>query len=316
MRWSTTRAYDLVGVAALGLFTDVVVLVAPWPPLRIVLGLVFVLFAPGYALVAALFPERPREERVIAGEPGEETEKKSTRGIDLLERVALSFGLSIAVVPLIGLALNYTPWGIRLVPILVSLTFFTIGSAIAGAWRRARLPEDERLLIAIDLSAPEWGAYSPLDKWLTVGLAVAVVAASGALVYVLVTPRVGESFTEFYILGPGGKAEGYPTNLTVNGTARLILGVVNHEHENVSYGARMFAESGTFVNASGNLTFVESSNATLQNWTIPLGDEKTWERNVTFSLATPGVYRIAFELDKPGAATPYRSLHLFVRVTG
>jgi len=54
--------------------------------LRIALGLVFVLFSPGYTLIAALFPR-----------------KSDIGGI---ERVALSFGLSIAVVPLIGLALR------------------------------------------------------------------------------------------------------------------------------------------------------------------------------------------------------------------
>ena len=61
---------------------------------RIVLGVLFVLFFPGYTLVAALFPAR--------------------NSIGRIERLALSFGLSIAVVPLIGLGLNYTPWGIRL----------------------------------------------------------------------------------------------------------------------------------------------------------------------------------------------------------
>ena len=69
-------------------------------PVRIPLGLVMVLFVPGYTLIAALFPK-----------------KADLEGI---ERTALAFGLSIAVVPLIGLGLNYTPWGIRLEPVLFS----------------------------------------------------------------------------------------------------------------------------------------------------------------------------------------------------
>jgi uncharacterized membrane protein len=48
-----------------------------------------VLFFPGYTLISALFPR-----------------KDSLSGV---ERLALSFGLSIAVVPLIGLILNYMP---------------------------------------------------------------------------------------------------------------------------------------------------------------------------------------------------------------
>ncbi len=57
--------------------------------LRIPIGLLMVLFVPGYVLIAALFPRKG--------------------DLDGIERIALSFGLSIAVVPLIGLGLNYTP---------------------------------------------------------------------------------------------------------------------------------------------------------------------------------------------------------------
>jgi uncharacterized membrane protein len=41
-----------------------------------------------------------------------------------IERIALSFGMSLAVVPLLGLILNYTPWGIRLESILYSVASF------------------------------------------------------------------------------------------------------------------------------------------------------------------------------------------------
>ena len=44
--------------------------------LRIILGLPFILFIPGYILIFALFPTR-----------------KTDKGIDIIERIALSFGL-------------------------------------------------------------------------------------------------------------------------------------------------------------------------------------------------------------------------------
>ncbi len=89
------------------------------PPLiyvRYVMGSLFVLYMPGAMLIEALYP----------------------RGSDLkpLERLALSIGLSLAVVPLIGLILNYTPWGIRLVPILVSLSVFTEAMAAVALARK------------------------------------------------------------------------------------------------------------------------------------------------------------------------------------
>jgi len=88
-------------------------------PLNVVgwiLGSAFMLYLPGYALMQFLFPK------------GVE--------MDSLERFALSVGLSLAVVPLIGLVLNYLPWGIRLTPITVSLSVFTFLFTIAAATRQ------------------------------------------------------------------------------------------------------------------------------------------------------------------------------------
>jgi len=88
-------------------------------PVRIILGLPLVLFLPGYTLIAALFPRKD--------------------DLDAIERVALSFGLSIAITPLLGLALNYTPFGIRLAPVLTVLSVFTISLAICAYVRRSRI---------------------------------------------------------------------------------------------------------------------------------------------------------------------------------
>ena len=93
--------------------------VFPLVVFRWVLGSLFVLFIPGYVAVEALFPKG--------------------RELDGIERLALSVGLSLALVPLVGLLLNYTPWGIRLDPIMISLTTLTIGLALIAFGRRFRL---------------------------------------------------------------------------------------------------------------------------------------------------------------------------------
>jgi hypothetical protein len=84
--------------------------------MRWVLGSIFVLYLPGFSLLQLLFPK------------GKE--------IDSLERFALSIGVSLAVVPLIGLVLNFTPWGIRFEPITASLSAFTTVALIAAAMRK------------------------------------------------------------------------------------------------------------------------------------------------------------------------------------
>ena len=84
-------------------------------PLRIALSFICLLFFPGYALISALFPRQGT--------------------LSLLERSVLSIGLSIAIVPLIGLALNYTPWGIRLDPILIAVALTMVELAGASAFK-------------------------------------------------------------------------------------------------------------------------------------------------------------------------------------
>ena len=73
------------------------------------------------------------------------------------------------------------------------------------------------------------------DKTLTIILIVLLVAAVGATVYIIVKPNPGDKFTEFYILGTGDKAGNYPTNLSVNETANVTIGIVNHEQATTSY---------------------------------------------------------------------------------
>jgi hypothetical protein len=82
--------------------------------LRYILGSIFILILPGYTLIKTLFP---------------------TREIDDIERTALSIGTSLAIVPLVGLLINYTSWGIRLTPITLSILLLTAILAITGIIR-------------------------------------------------------------------------------------------------------------------------------------------------------------------------------------
>ncbi|MEM3550305.1 MAG: DUF1616 domain-containing protein [Candidatus Bathyarchaeia archaeon] len=82
---------------------------------RQVLGSIFVLWLPGYTLVKLFFPKR----------------KES----NMTEQMALSIGLSTAIIPIVGLLLNYTPWGLSLIPITLSLFGLTVISATAALAR-------------------------------------------------------------------------------------------------------------------------------------------------------------------------------------
>ena len=283
---------DILIVVSLVVLTALFVLIPQLSstPIRTALGLPLVLFLPGYALIAALFPKMD--------------------DLDGIERVALSFGLSIAVVPLIGLGLNYTPWGIRLIPILASLSIFTIGMCVIAIIRRNILPEEDAFYVPFKtaylslkhelFSKPE----SKIDRILTVILIISILASVTMLVYVVVTPKQGEKFTEFYILGPGVMADNYPTVYELGGSGTMIVGVVNHEYALVNY----------------------TLDIQLENESLPLLDDvrlmsithnETWERTLSITPSFTGTdMKLRFLLFKENNRTqPYRDLHLWINVS-
>ncbi len=57
----------------------------------------------------------------------------------IIERTALSIGMSLAFVPIMGLLLNYTPGGIRLTPTVLSLVALTVVFAVAAVLREHQI---------------------------------------------------------------------------------------------------------------------------------------------------------------------------------
>lgn len=132
---------DLVLVLALAALASAFTLVMPFAdiPLRGPVGLVLVLFLPGYALAAALFPGKNGPRHLIRG--------------------SLSVGFSLATALAIGLALNFSPWGLRLGPIVASLVFSTFAFVAAAYYRRIQLPEEDRFLPGFAWDAKSFLTY-------------------------------------------------------------------------------------------------------------------------------------------------------------
>ncbi len=257
----------------------------------LLVAILLVLFIPGYVLVAALFP--------------------GNKEINWIERIALSIGLSIAVVPLLGLLLTFTPFGIRLQPIVLSILIFSGGLGLVANMRRMRLPVEERLSATLEVRKPAWGEYSTLDKALSVGLVMSVLLSVSILAYVLTTPRPGERFTEFGILGPGGMLSDYPTDLNVSQEGTVLIFVANHEFDRVNYTVRVDLVG---VEPVFNRT-VELNRTTLAWMNLSLDHDTNSTSPYTFRIDAPGSYQVQFLLFRDGDfAQVYRMLHLFVTV--
>ncbi len=323
------RPWDLLFVAVLTALLILAIALVPESPFRTVLGLPFILFFPGYVLISFLFP--------------------GNASLDHIERIALSFGLSIAITPLIGLLLNYV-WKISLLPILYSQTLFILVLSLLAYLRRTSIPSEEKFSIEFEINPPDWENYDIIDKALVIAT-VGLLIASGALAYnIATTPRTGERFTEFYVLGENGMADDYPTNLAVNESGHVILGAINREHRKMDY-TMVVRMASTNLNSSKELEDkVDSSeenesvnvkiNFDFENMTtepmpkdhnISLSDSVTYMANFTldhdekykhhlnYSIGEPGLYMVQFLLFKPdrfsvGDRKGYRELHLWVTV--
>ncbi len=194
-----------------------------------ILGIILILFLPGYAIVSVIFPKRDY--------------------LDGVERLSLSFGF-----PLIGLAiilfLTYsTQVIISLKSLSITFSVFTLLMVLIGYIRRKRVADDERFYVNF--------SGSKTRKILTIILILSIVLTISTAVYIIFTPNQSGS-TEFNLLSPVGNASVYPTNLAVGKNGTVVLGIVNNESETVNYN--LVVTSDGVVISEQNLTLTNGEN--------------------------------------------------------
>jgi uncharacterized membrane protein len=283
---------DLLLIAGLVILTDIFVLVPILSGnfLRTYLGVVLVLFLPGYALTGAIFPAK--------------------RDLDRIERAVVSFGLSIAVIPIIGFGLNYSIWGIREIPVLTGISVFTLLTCAVAYYRRSLLPENEAFGISFKASLMSVKTQilrkseSKIDRVLAVFLAFMILASVGSLAYIIGAPKEREHFTEFYILEANETAGNYPTEFVKGESGTVFVGIVNHEYRPVDYTMEIRLKNKS-------LPLPENQKQ------INLEHNMSWEEPVTFTPPFEGNnMKLEFLLfNKTDKTVPYRDLHLWINVT-
>lgn len=141
-----------------------------------------------------------------------------------------------------------------------------------------------------------------LNRILSIFLIVVIVATIGCIAYLAVTPKKGDKFTEFYILGTEGKAEGYPKQALVGKPVDTIIGIVNHEYQPASY----------LVKITINGTEVKEVNVGT------LAHKEKWGEEINFTPQVAGEkQRVEFHLYKDSGDKPYlkEPLRLYIDVT-
>ncbi len=182
------KSYDLfvvMAVATIAMVGAIVGLDYVLP--RVVLAFLLVLILPGYALVAALFPQG---------------------ALELPEYCLLIIGFSIAVTGLGGFVLNVTPWGLQVETWAILLCGSILVASMAGLARRRKYPHV---------------AVTPLSMHINVRGALLFFLAALIVTGTLATARIqaqqhakaSAQFTQLWIL-PANEAERDAVRLGIN----------------------------------------------------------------------------------------------------
>lgn len=301
-----TTKYVLYSIDILTLVLILIIIFLPNSIFRVILGLPLFLFFPGYTLIEALFAQN--------------------NPFNIIEKVALSFGLSIAVDGLIGIALNYLPWGLTLYPILISIAIFiALMSAIILV--RYLLSREEGPAIILNIFS--WRDHGFVDKILIIALIVAMVGAIGGSSYVVAKIRLDEKFTEFYMLGLQGQLADYPavfsgtiigTNeININSvqygsdplaipdkTGEVTLGIINEEREDSTYTIKMTINDQPAKILFGDIMVNDIGP-------IQLGSKQKWEYEIGISPVDIGANQeVKLLLYKNNGIEPSSELHLWI----
>lgn len=293
-------------------------------PLRIVTGLSFVLFVPGYALVAALFPRGRQLHDDTAAGSGRESSP-----ITGIERAALSVGVSAVVVPLIGYLLNFTLWGIRERPTVLAVGAFTVVAAVVASYRRTELPPNERFTMPYGRWIAGWRStlLDPADRTdgvLNVVLVVSVLLAVSSIGYAVTVPRADERSTELYLLTQNqdgdlvAAADGYPRTFTAGEPRSLYVGVENREHRRLRYTLLVMVQNVTSDGSGSQIHQTER----IRTFRVALQHNEVWQANHTVAPTLTGdrlrLIYLLYRGEPPATPTiddAYRTVHLWVNVS-
>lgn len=259
----------------------------PSHPLRVVVVLAALLTLPGYVLTTATFPGYTPDPTTPSVVKKGRVGRLQFAALDDVERLALSFGLSLLLLPLLALGIASLGYPVGGRSLSYAVTAFVVVVGLIGLVRRVRLPASSRY----DLPVGQWvgaarsGLYggSPLDSALNVALALSIVVASAALVGAVAAPQDGYRYTEASLVTVDDQGEyvqqNYPTQFVKDQPRKITLVVDNREGEQVNYTVVVQLQR---VNEQGRVT--ERSELDRYRQTVPAGGEWQLRHSIAPSM--------------------------------
>ncbi|MFC4541762.1 DUF1616 domain-containing protein [Halosolutus amylolyticus] len=198
-------------------------------------------FVPGYVLVSLCFP---RSTPVTATATDRPTLFVQTRSIDDAGRVALSFGTSFALLPLLGLVVASTPWGVTDGTVLGVIGGLALVGTCLAIGRRLAVPSVDRYHVGFArrfdaARAAIFETRSPVHTAINVAIVLSMILAVTTVGYALVAPQQGEEYTNLQLLTEDESGElvagGYPDEISPGESIPLVIAVENQEQEEMNY---------------------------------------------------------------------------------
>ncbi|WP_339106374.1 DUF1616 domain-containing protein [Haloterrigena salinisoli] len=314
--------WDLIGVvcfaaAATALIT---ILDVSSPLVRAAVGIPLLFLAPGYVTVSALFP---RATTARGSSVDTRIPVRQSRELTDVERAALSFGISFALLPLLGLAIITSSWALSGSVVAFFVTcFVAVGAAVATV-RRLLAPESERYRVGFRSQfaaarAALFDGESTLHAAVNVALVLSMIVAVTAVGYGLVSPQQAEQYTDLQLLTENESGElvasGYPEDLESGDAVPLVVALDNREGEAMNYTVvvqQQRVEDGEVV-----------ERTELQRFDTAVDDGETAEEEVTLRPTATGddvrISVLVFTEDVPETPTyddAYRHGHIWTTAT-
>ena len=271
--------------------------------IRFLIAVPLLFFCPGYAIIAFLYP---KADSLPVGDLDQ-----------TLSRAGLSFGLSLAVVPILILAIGAV--GTLRVPEVIGGiggTIFFI--AQLAALRRISVPKQQRYHVGIATSLQQ--RYDMLTrrsltaKFTLLLLIVGIILSSGAIGLTVSSPPDGYEFTQFYVgteqqNGSISTVE-YPDEFPTE--TPLTFVVTNQEQMSEEYVVVVQLQR---VSDAG----VVRQSEELGRYRNTVSQGETWKQSIEFSQEVSGenlrLQYLLYRNDVPATQTQdnsYRNLHIWV----
>ncbi len=254
-------------------------------------ALPLLLFLPGYALTSALFPAAAR----VAREQAQTVEERRPGGIDTVERVGLAVALSLAVLPMLVIALALTQWHLTTGSVAGAVTVLIVVVSQLAVVRRLQLAKPERYTVSFadGFARVRGDEESVVATAASILLVLAVAVAGLALLAGLIAPLSAGEYTELglYTEDENGSlvADGFPSTVEPGESIPIVLTIENHEGTEKEY---------TVVVQEQHLEDGEVVERTeLREINARMGDGQSIDatRNIT-PETTEGTVRISFLL--------------------